>query len=430
MVEIWLPYGKTEVSVRVRDEDLLAIVQLNERPGSVDPRAEIERAFGYPLASKRLSEIVDSDETFVIVLGMNEPTVILPILEFVLKELRNAGVKDENVTVLVGSNFWASNNREQVFSLVTENYKEVKTVLHDHLRSDTVLLGQTYSGTAVYMNKIFAESKFKLLLGEVSANCLTAYTGGPETLLQGAAGIQTVRQCCSKIVAADSRVGVIEQNPVFDDMRGIAELAKVDYAVNVVLNSKRQLVAAFAGAPNDVFLQGIKLTEEMCKVHTDGKADVAVISAGGAPYDTNLYRAYRAIHTGLDLVKKDGALVLLAECAGGFGNRTFYEWMRRFRESKEIENEIKRNFEIGAEVAYFLSRALEYSRIYLVSVMPDYYANGVFRMRTARTVNAALQLAIRAVGRDSKILVVPHGSNIVPVLPSAVGMSNIFKSEK
>jgi len=419
MVEIWLPYGKTEVSVKVRDEDLLGIVQLNERPGSIDPRAEIERAVGSPVGKKRLNEIVDSNDTVVIVLGMNEPKVIVPILEFVLKELRLAEVKDSNVTVLVGSKVGASTNREQISSLVTDNYKEVKTVLHDHLARDSVLLGETSSGIAVYVNRIFAESNVKLLVGEVSANCLTAYTGGPETLLRGAVGIQTVRQCYAKIVNSNSKVGVIEQNPVFEDMRRIAEAAKVDYAIDAALNSKGELVAAFAGGPDDVFLQGVRVINEMCKVQTAGKAEVAVVSAGGAPYDTDLYGAYRAIHTALDLVKKEGALVLVAECAGGFGNRIFYEWMTRFRDSKEMENEIKRNFEVGAEVAYFLSKALEYSRIYLVSVMPDYYANGVFRMRTPRTVNAALQLAIRAVGRDSKILVVPHGSNIVPAVPSA-----------
>ena len=419
MVEIWLPYGKTEVSVRVRDEDLLGIVQLNDKPGSADPQAEIERAVGSPIGRKRLHEIVDSDDTVAIVLGMSEPNVIVPILEFVLKESRLAGVKDSNVTILVGSNFWASTDREQIFSSVAENFKEVKTVLHDHLAGDAVLLGETSSGISVYVNRIFAESKVRILVGEVSANCLTAYTGGPETLLRGAAGIQTIRQCYAKIVNYNSKVGIIEQNPVFEDMRRIAEVAKVDYAVDAVLNSKRELVAAFAGSLDDVFLQSVRLIDEMCEVHVDGKAEVAVVSAGGIPYDTYLYGAYRAIQTALDLVKKDGALVLVAECAGGFGNRIFYEWMTRFRESKEMENAIKRNFEVGAEVAYFLSKALEYSRIYLVSVMPDYYASGVFRMRTARNVNAALQLAIRAVGKDSKIFVVPHGSNIVPVVPSA-----------
>jgi len=419
VVEIWLPYGKTEVSVRVRDEDLLGIVQLNEKPGSIDPRAEIERAVRSPVGRKRLNEIVDSNDTVVIVLGMNEPKVIVPILEFVLKELRLAAVKDSNITVLVGSKVGASTNREQIFSLVTEHYKEVKTVLHDHLAGDAVLLGETSSEIPVYVNRIFAESKVKILVGEVSANCLTAYTGGPETLLRGATGIQTIRQCYAKIVNSNSKVGVIEQNPVFEDMHRIAEVAKVDYAVDAVLNSKRELVAALAGSPDDVFLQGVRLIDEMCKVQTDRKAEVAVVSAGGVPYDTDLYGAYRAIHTALDLVKKDGALVLVAECSGGFGNKIFYEWMRRLRDSKEMENEIKRNFEVGAEVAYFLSKALEYSRIYLVSVMPDYYANGVFRMRTARTVNAALQLAIRAVGKDSRILVVPHGSNIIPVVPNA-----------
>jgi len=328
-------------------------------------------------------------------------------------------MKDSNITLLVGSTVWAPANREQISSLLKENHEEVKTFLHDHLAGDTVLLGETSSGISVYVNRIFAESKVKLLIGEVSANCLTSYTGGPETLLRGAAGIKTVRQCYAKIVDFNSKIGVIERNPVFEDMRRIAEVAKVDYAVDAVLNSKRELVAAFAGDPDDVFTQGVKLIDEMCKVQMDNKADVAVVSAGGVPYDTDLYGAYRAIHTALDLVKKDGALVLVAECAGGFGSEVFYEWMTRFRESKEMEKEIKRNFEIGAEVAYFLNKALEYSRIYLVSVMPDYYANGVFRMRTARNVNAALQSAIRAVGKDSKIFVVPQGSSIVPVVPSA-----------
>jgi len=419
MVEVWLPYGKTDVSVKVRDEDLLGTIQLNERPGSVNPRADIERAVRSPLGRKRLSETVHSDDTVVIVLGMSEPTVAVPVLDFVLKELRLAAVKDSNVTVLVGSKVGSSTNREQIFTLVKDNYREVKTVLHDHLAKDAVFLGETSSGIAVYVNKAFAESKVKLVVGEISANCLTAYTGGPETLLKGAAGIQTVRQCYAKIVDSNSKAGVVEQNPVFEGMRRIAEVAKVDYAVDAVLNSRRELVAALAGGLDDVFLQGVRLIDEMCKVQTDRKAEVAVVSAGGVPYDIDLYGAYRAIHTALDFVEKDGALVLVAECAGGFGNRIFYEWMTRFRDSKDMENEIKKNFEIGAEVAYFLSKALEYSRIYLVSVMPDYYANGVFRMRTARTVNAALQLAIRAVGKDSKIFVVPHGSNIVPIVPSA-----------
>jgi nickel-dependent lactate racemase len=419
MVEVWLPYGKTDISVRVRDEDLLGIVQLNEKPGSSDPQAEIERAGRSPVGTKRLREIVHSDDTVVIVLAMSEPKVVIPALEFVLKELRLAAVKDSNVTILVGSKVGLSTNSEQVFSLVRENYREVKTVLHDHYARDAVFLGETSSGIAVHVNKLFAESRVRILVGEISANGLTAYTGGPETLLQGTAGIQTVRQCCAKMVDSNSKIGAIEQNPVFENMRSIAEVAEVDYAVDAVLNSKRELVAAFAGGADNAFLEGVRLVDEMCKVRVDRKAEIAVVSAGGVPYDVDLYGAYRAIHTALDLIKKDGALVLVAECAGGFGNRIFYEWMTRFRDLKEMENEIKKNFEIGAEVAYFLAKALEHSRIYLVSVMPDYYANGVFRMRTARTVNAALQLAIRAVGKDSKIFVVPHGSNIVPIVLSA-----------
>ncbi|MCK4223214.1 hypothetical protein KAX01_02865, partial [Candidatus Bathyarchaeota archaeon] len=47
--------------------------------------------------------------------------------------------------------------------------------------------------------------------------------------------------------------------------------------------------------------------------------------------------------------------------------------------------------------------------IFLVSTMPDYYATNVFKLRTARALNDALQEAFKIVGKNAKIWVVPHG---------------------
>jgi len=37
-------------------------------------------------------------------------------------------------------------------------------------------------------------------------------------------------------------------------------------------------------------------------------------------------------------------------------------------------------------------------------------------LRTAKTVNAALQMALRALGKDSKIAVVPQAAGTLPIL--------------
>jgi nickel-dependent lactate racemase len=90
--------------------------------------------------------------------------------------------------------------------------------------------------------------------------------------------------------------------------------------------------------------------------------------------------------------------------------------MARFNSLSRIRREIRRNFLFGGHKAYYLLKALGKVKIILVSVMPDYYATGVFKLRTAKTVNAALKSALRMTGRLGKILVLPHGSTTLPVI--------------
>jgi len=90
--------------------------------------------------------------------------------------------------------------------------------------------------------------------------------------------------------------------------------------------------------------------------------------------------------------------------------------MFRFRDLRELGTQLKRSYRVGGETAYLLGKALDKARIYLISTIPSHYATRVFRMRTARTVNSALQLALRIAGKDARVLVVPHASLALPVL--------------
>lgn len=100
------------------------------------------------------------------------------------------------------------------------------------------------------------------------------------------------------------------------------------------------------------------------------------------------------------VVKDEGSIILVGECPKGHGNKVFYEWTKNFKEVKEVESEIKKRYVLGGESAYFLLKARERAKIYLVSVMPDYYASNIFKLRTSRTTNSALQSAS---GRLEKI---------------------------
>jgi nickel-dependent lactate racemase len=51
--------------------------------------------------------------------------------------------------------------------------------------------------------------------------------------------------------------------------------------------------------------------------------------------------------------------------------------------------------------------------------MPDYYAVNVFRLRTARALNDALEDAFELAGKDAKIWVIPHGHKTLPQMKAA-----------
>ncbi len=83
-------------------------------------------------------------------------------------------------------------------------------------------------------------------------------------------------------------------------------------------------------------------------------------------------------------------------------------------ELKKVEREIKRNFAMGGHKAYYLLKALQRHPIILVSSLPEYYANGVFKLKTARAVNDALNEALKIAGSAAKVWVMPQGTFTMP----------------
>jgi len=143
-------------------------------------------------------------------------------------------------------------------------------------------------------------------------------------------------------------------------------------------------------------------------------ADIVVMSAGGTPDDESLLQAIETFPTGIGALKRNGALIIAAECGKGHGDTEFYEWTVERKQPHHLEARLRHNFNYDGFKAVYLSRALDSHRIYLVSTIPDYYVENVFGMRASRTVNAALQTAQRALGAESKISVIPDASRLIP----------------
>lgn len=424
MVDVWLPYGKTDVCVRVPARNLIGSIEPKLQPGCPDAKAEIERALKDPIpkGTRRLSEIALPESKVAIVVDdatRHTPTQIMMIP--ILDELNLAGTKDENISVIFGCGTHRAVKPEEAQMILGEEAcKRVKSISHDCKAQDLVFVGTTKQSNKVFLNRIFAQADVRVLLGDVGIHYYAGYGGGPKSVLPAVAGEETIKFNHGLMLSASARSGVLEGNPVHEDMTDAAKLAKVDFIVNVVTNSKNEIVTAFAGELGPAFSAGVKLVDEMFRVTVDRRAEIVVTSSGGNPSDINLYQAYKAIDSALEVVKRGGVIILVAECPEGHGNQGFYDWMMRFPDLKTVEREIKRNFVLGGHKAYFLLKALQNHQIILVSSLPDYYATNIFKLKTARAVNDALNDAFNIAGKAARVWTIPLGNYTLPQVKAPI----------
>ena len=417
MVDAWLPYGKSEVCVRIPTRSFLGSIEPKEKSSLSDPRAEIERALKEPLGSKKLSEMVKPESRVAVVVDdVTRPALSNVMIPPLLDELNRDGVKDENLTVIFACGIHRAVRPEEAARLLGEPVcSRVKILSHDCRAHDLVQVGTTQKfGTKVLLNRVFMDADVRILTGDIGLHYFAGYGGGRKSVLPGISGEETVKHNHALLLDPNARTGMLEGNPVHEDMMEAAAMAKVDFVLNVVMNSRREVVRAFAGNLENVFTEGVKLVDEMYRVQVDRRADIVVASPGGDPADVNLFQAYKSVDNALEVVKRGGVIILVAELPEGHGNQDFYDWMTKFTDLKVVEREIRRNFLVGGSKAYYYMRALQKARIILVSSMPDYYATSVFRLKTARAVNDALNEAMNLVGKNAKVWTMPYGNYTLP----------------
>ncbi|HDI01663.1 MAG TPA: nickel-dependent lactate racemase [Candidatus Bathyarchaeota archaeon] len=416
MREVWLPYGRTKVRIEVPEGNFLGFLEPREVPGVPSPRDEVLRALSEPIGTDRISDIVGPGDKVVITAEdhtRSAPSwlMIPPILD----ELNSAGVKDENITILFACGTHRAVRPEEAEKLLgPEVLRRVRVLSHDCEAPGHVYIGDTSFGNRVEVNRVFAEADVRILTGDVGLHYYAGYGGGRKSVLPGVSSASTIQFNHAMLLHPNAKMGVLEGNPVHEDMMEAAKLADVDFILNVVENAHHELVKAFAGDLEKAFMEGVKLVDKIYKVPLKEKADVVVVSSGGHPHDIDLYQAYKGIHTALEAVKDGGVIVAIAECPEGHGHKVFYEWMTRYKTLEEMEERIKANFVLGGHKAYYIMKALEKAHIILVSSMPSDQVRDIFRLEPARTAQEGLEKALKLAGRDAGVLVMTHGNITLP----------------
>ncbi|MEM2906297.1 MAG: nickel-dependent lactate racemase, partial [Candidatus Bathyarchaeia archaeon] len=422
MVEVWFPYGSTEVPARIPVENYAGTLEAKKAAKVADARLAAQGALTNPLDAPPLRQLLSPDMPVVIQVNVADPyapheLLLLPIIE----ELRAASVPDEKVKIIATAGVRPPLSLEEAKNRLGHALSSRFTVLrHDPMDSATLsLVGETRRGTRVYLNKDYLEAPIRVITGEVGFHSYALYTGGRESIAFDLSGISTLAQLHSLLPSGETGLGPMDTGTLCEEMTEIAGLAPPSFTLNLVRDVESNPVSFLAGDMARVLEEGIKVVEDLSSPAVPELVDIVVASPGGSPWDATLQAAVGAVENSLPVVRPGGIVVLVAECREGYGSNGFHEWLGRYRDFRAVVKAIRREWEFGAEEAYLLRHAMQTARVILVSALPELYAAETYGLRTAPTANAAIDLALRIAGRKAKVAAVPHAAVVRPRLTAS-----------
>ncbi len=241
------------------DEWDLNVFPMNDGPAVEDE--SIREAFSNPIGTETLRNIAKGKKTAVIVVDdLSRPTPAYKILPLIAKELKEAGVKEKNISIIMGLGAHRPMLREDLINKLGRSIYDSFPVYNHHPFENLVDLGTSSRGTPIRINKLFMSAEVKIGMGCIMPHTYAGFGGGGKIVLPGISGIDTLKaNHQSAIRGIKGGLGLTDGNEVRDDIEEIARKVGLDFIVNVVVNSKREVAGIFAGDIVAAHREGVKL---------------------------------------------------------------------------------------------------------------------------------------------------------------------------
>ncbi len=421
MKTIAFPYGKEHIEYSFKDEELLGVL---ESPiNSYNPKKSegdlVKEAMENPVGSPRLSEIAREKKNVVIIASDHtRPVPSKLIIPNMLKEIRESS-PNAKITILIATGCHRGTTKDELVSKFGKEIVENENIIiHDCDDENQINIGILPSGGECFVNKIAMDADLLVSEGFIEPHFFAGFSGGRKSLLPGVCARQTVlaNHCSEFIDSPYARTGVLENNPIHNDMLWAAKKAKLCYIVNVVLNEKKEVIYAVAGDLEKSHKKGTDFLLSLCQVDKC-EADIVVTTNGGYPLDQNVYQAVKGMTAAEATVKKGGVIIMLAKSNDGIGGDHFYHQLADeddINKTMAIFRKRDRSQTVPDQwQTQILLRVLMHATVIYVSDM-DKEIIEKMHMTYAGSIDEALQIAKKILGNQSpKITAIPDGISVI-----------------
>jgi len=325
-MRIRLDYGTDGLDVSLPD-DRVTVIEPQFRPPLDDPHAALVAALRTPMGRPPLRELVRRGQKVAIsVCDITRAQPRPQMLRALVEEMPD--VRDEDVTILIATGTHRVNTPPELERMLGADILRRFTVVNHDSRDagSLAFVGTTSTGVPVHLNRRWLDAEVRMTTGFVEPHFFAGFSGGPKMVAPGLAGLETV------LVLHDARHighdnatwGITEGNPVHDDVREIARMTGVTFALDVTLNRAQQITAVFGGDLFDEHRAACAAAKRDAMQAVDAPFDVVLTTNSGYPLDQNLYQAVKGMSAAAKVVKPGGTIVCAAECRDGLPHHGSY----------------------------------------------------------------------------------------------------------
>jgi nickel-dependent lactate racemase len=437
-MKINLAYGKTRLPIELPGE-ITTVIEPKYAQGI--PRADefdaLTRALREPTASAPLRERVNAnDRVAIVICDITRAIPTARMLPPLLRELEQAGVRDENIVLLNATGTHRVNTDEELKRMVgADVFARYRVENHECHDDDAhTFVGTTRGGRTVRVDTRLVDASVRILTGFIEPHFFAGFSGGPKMVVPGLASLDTVMQMhdAQLIGEPNARWGVTRSNPLWEELRDAAGLAlnvptlhgapAVVFNYNVTLNRDLDITGIFCGDLDASHDAGCAFAREVAMQRVSEPFDIVVTTNSGYPLDLNLYQTVKGMSAAAQVVKENGDIVVASECIEGVPAHGKYgallrkgstpeEWLAmihapNFSEHDQWQVQIQAQIQKKARV-HLYADGLNDEEIRAAQIHPI--------RDVESTVHELLQR-----NRDAKICVLPEGPQTIPYVEKKV----------
>jgi nickel-dependent lactate racemase len=326
---IHVEFGPHELAVSVPPN--CVELSMKDVPVVADEKAEFEKAFSAPIENPTLEEIVRTKgkppEQLKVAIAVSDITRPVPyngekgILPPLLRRLASAGIKKENVKIIVATGMHRASTHDEKVQMYGQEVVDQYTILDHDCENNALLesIGKTRRDTNVYVNRDFFFADVKIATGLIESHFMTGVSGGRKSVCPGLVDVKTIQKFHGPTYLEDPKSDnlVLGGNPCHEEALEVATTVGVDFIVNVTLDKDLRITGIFAGHFEKAHMKAFDRIRACAEIPLDRQFDIVLTHGGYVGRDH--YQTAKAGIGALPAVKERGTIIIAAN------NRDIYE---------------------------------------------------------------------------------------------------------